>query len=232
MKKIIIGFIVIVLLALGIFLFPKEKQEIQEQPNEDTKIKLSRSVNFSFSNNIVISNGDVTLAIKSYMPDEDFTLEECASFDGDIVLAPSFKTDKNDEINIRVLPFIDCTAENDRFIIPNLPHKTTNRYIVDKTEPHCVITKIKPGKEDEYKKLHDEIWDMVVKNGHLYNIRNYSIFKFRDMYVSFFEYTGDDFENDMKKKANLPITKRWQKLCSDCFETVEDIPENIFFNRF
>lgn len=39
MKKIIIGFIVIVLLVLGIFLFPKEKQEILEQPNEDTEIK-------------------------------------------------------------------------------------------------------------------------------------------------------------------------------------------------
>ncbi len=200
--------------------------------NEDTKIRLMRSVDFSFSNNIIISDGEVSIGIKSYMPDENFTLKDCVTFDGDIICAPLFTDDNGEKINLDIYPSITYSTENDKFIISNHPGKICNKYIVTKTEPHCIITKVKPEKEDEYKKLHDEIWDMVVKNGHLYNVRNYSIFKFRDMYVSFFEYTGNDFESDMNKKAILPITKRWQKLCRDCFEEIEDNPEKIFFDRF
>ncbi len=200
--------------------------------NDDTNIKLSRSTNFKFINNIIKSSGKVTVRIKSYMPDEKFTLKECALFEKNIICAPAFATDIGEETNITLSPDINLSIENDKISAKKLPRNICNKYLLTKTEPHCIITKIKPEKEEEYKKLHNEIWDMVVKNGHLYNIRNYSIFKFRDMYVSFFEYTGDDFEADMKKKAILPITKKWQKLCSDCFEEIEDKPEKIFFDRF
>ena len=199
--------------------------------NSDTTIRLMRSVNFSFSNNVIISEGKFTLGLKSYNPEEKFTLEECASFNGDIVCSPEIGTDNGEEINLRSHS-IAFTKENDRFILSGSVNGICNRYIVGKTEPHCVITKIKPEKEEEYIRLHNEIWDMVVKNGHLYNIRKYSIFKYNGLYVSFFEYIGDDFENDMKRKAMLPITKKWQRLCSDCFEETGIIPEKIFFGRF
>ena len=126
----------------------------------------------------------------------------------------------------------EIQVENGRILFGKRLNNIENPYIVTKTEPHCVITKIKPEKEAEYKKLHDEIWDLVVKNGHLYHVRNYSIVKFEDMYVSFFEYIGDNFEEDMQKKNCLPITKKWQKLCKECYVEIDGKPELVFFDRF
>ena len=199
--------------------------------NDETPVRLMRSVGFSFSNNVVISEGKFTLGLRSYNPDEKFDIKNCAAFDNDVISAPDIVTDNGDEITLKPVS-VTFTKEHDRFILGKSLNSIRNRYIVNKTEPHCVITKIKPEKEEEYIKLHNEIWDMVVKKGNFYNIRNYSIFKYDGLYVSFFEYIGDDFEGDMKKKAMLPITKRWQKLCSDCFEQTETVPEKIFFERF
>ena len=56
-------------------------------------------------------------------------------------------------------------------------------------------------KFEEYKRLHDEIWDEVVANAHRFGLRNYSIFTFGEYYISYFEYVGDDFERDMAEKA-------------------------------
>ena len=122
--------------------------------------------------------------------------------------------------------------ENNRVLLPCKLNDIENKYIVNKIEPHCIVTKIKPEMEETYIKLHNEIWDQVVKNGHLFNIRNYSIFKYKGLYISFFEYVGDNFEEDMKEKAKLPITKKWKKLCDECYVKSEIDPELIFFNRF
>lgn len=200
--------------------------------NDETKIRIVHSTNFKWINNMVVSEGDFTLYIKSYEPVYALPLEKCINIDGFFVNAPAIKVDPEEQIDFEKTDKLVFTEENCRFVFQSLPCNIKNKYIATKSEPHCIITKIKPEKEEEYKKLHSEIWDMVVKNGHLYNIRNYSIFKFNGMYVSFFEYIGDDYEADMKKKALLPITKKWQKLCSQCFEEIEEKPENIFFDRF
>ena len=75
---------------------------------------------------------------------------------------------------------------------------------------------IKPENIAEYKKLHAAVWPEVLSKLEAVNIRNYSIYlaevnKGEWYLFSYFEYTGSDFEADMKKMADDPNTKRWWK---------------------
>lgn len=74
----------------------------------------------------------------------------------------------------------------------------------------ATITKLKPGMKDEYQKLHNEIWEDMVNAGHKYNMRNFSIFWHEDYLFSYFEYIGDNYEEDMQKKNSLPVTQKWR----------------------
>lgn len=75
------------------------------------------------------------------------------------------------------------------------------------------VIKIKPEKLEEYKKLHAEVWFEVKKTIKDCNIRNYSVF-YKDGYLfAYFEYTGIDFDADMKKMAQDPITQKWWDIC-------------------
>ena len=78
-----------------------------------------------------------------------------------------------------------------------------------------MVTGIKPEKIKYYKQLHAKAWPAVLKKIKECNIRNYSIYlqKIGDNYFlfSYFEYTGVDFDSDMKKMAADSITRRWWK---------------------
>lgn len=82
------------------------------------------------------------------------------------------------------------------------------------------VTGLKPEKLDYYKKLHANAWPTVLKKIKECNIRNYSIYlqKIGDAYYlfSYFEYTGADFDGDMKKMADDPDTQRWWKETDPC----------------
>lgn len=204
--------------------------------NGETVISLTRSTGFKSENNIIVGENDVNVDVSSYMPDEKFTVSECIEFCNDI-----FYSQKGKVLSGSGIDFDKCgistknpclKTEQGGFITAERLNGIDNRYIVSKTEPHCIVTNVKPEKEEEYKELHSKIWDMIVKNGHLYNIRNYSIFKYKEYYISYFEYVGDNFERDMKNKALLPITKKWKKLCEECYTEIKEQPELIFFNRF
>jgi L-rhamnose mutarotase len=41
---------------------------------------------------------------------------------------------------------------------------------------------------------------------------------------SYFEYTGDDYEQDMRRMAADQETQRWWDLCKPCLEPTEDLP--------
>ncbi|KFC60171.1 L-rhamnose mutarotase [Flavobacterium gilvum] len=92
---------------------------------------------------------------------------------------------------------------------------------VKKTEPIKVgkrvgmVTGIKPDKIEYYKKLHAKVWPGVLNKLKDCNIHNYSIYiqKIGDQYFlfSYFDYTGNDFDKDMKKMAADSITQRWWK---------------------
>lgn len=71
-------------------------------------------------------------------------------------------------------------------------------------------------KLEEYKQLHANVWPEIFLMIKACNIRNYSIF-LKDGYLfSYFEYTGPDYEADMAKMADDPMTQRWWAVCMPC----------------
>jgi len=78
-----------------------------------------------------------------------------------------------------------------------------------------MVTGIKPEKIEYYKRLHAKAWPGVLKKLKECNIQNYSIYiqKIDNKFFlfSYFEYTGVDFEKDMKKMAADPTTQKWWK---------------------
>ena len=83
-----------------------------------------------------------------------------------------------------------------------------------------MVTGLKPEKMEYYKKLHAAVWPAVQKKITECNIHNYSIYlkKINGQWLlfSYFEYTGNDFDADMKKMASDSTTKRWWKETDPC----------------
>jgi L-rhamnose mutarotase len=88
------------------------------------------------------------------------------------------------------------------------------------------ITGLKPEKAAYYKDLHAHPWQAINKKLKECNIQNYSInLKEIDgkLYLfSFLEYTGNDWEGDMKKMADDPETQRWWKETDPCQAPLPD----------
>lgn len=81
-----------------------------------------------------------------------------------------------------------------------------------------MVIRVKPEKLEEYKKLHAHPWEGVLKTIKECHIQNYSIFYHEGYLFSYFEYTGDNYEEDMKKMAADPITQEWWSVCKPCQE--------------
>ncbi len=91
------------------------------------------------------------------------------------------------------------------------------------------VIKVKPEKLDEYKKLHANPWPEVNAMLKKANIQNYSIY-FRDgQLFSYLEYTGVDFDADMKIMAADSITNEWWKLTNPCQEPVDSAEEGVWW---
>jgi len=84
-----------------------------------------------------------------------------------------------------------------------------------------MVCGIKPDSIEEYKKLHAAVWPDVLKMIQRCNISNYSIYLKDDLLFSYFEYSGDDFEADMKIMAADPVTQQWWDVCMPCQEPLE-----------
>ncbi|WP_113671399.1 L-rhamnose mutarotase [Vallitalea guaymasensis] len=83
------------------------------------------------------------------------------------------------------------------------------------------VIKVRSEKLDEYKKLHRNVWPDVLKKIKECNIDNYSIY-YKDGYLfSYYEYTGDNYEEDMAKMAEDSVTQKWWELCKPCQEPLE-----------
>jgi len=88
------------------------------------------------------------------------------------------------------------------------------------------VTGLKPEKVSYYKELHAAAWPDVLKKIEECNIRNYSIYLKeiggKPYLFSYFEYTGNDFDADMKKMAADPTTRRWWKETDPCQSPLPD----------
>lgn len=83
-----------------------------------------------------------------------------------------------------------------------------------------MVIGIQDDKIEEYKKLHAAAWPDVLKKIKECSIQNYSIYLGqignRHYLFSYFEYTGNDFDADMKKMAADKTTQEWWKVCMPC----------------
>ncbi|NLT97283.1 MAG: L-rhamnose mutarotase [Christensenellaceae bacterium] len=80
------------------------------------------------------------------------------------------------------------------------------------------IGKLKRDKIEEYCRLHAAVWPGVLKTISECNLQNYSIFLCDDLVFSYFEYVGEDFDADMEKMAQDPVTQEWWTHTHPCFE--------------
>lgn len=78
-----------------------------------------------------------------------------------------------------------------------------------------MVTGLRPDKVAYYEQLHAAVWPGVLKKIGECHIQNYSIYlqsiEGKYYLFSYFEYTGNDFEGDMKKMAADSTTQRWWK---------------------
>ena len=91
------------------------------------------------------------------------------------------------------------------------------------------VIQVKPEKLEEYKELHANPWPGVNAMLKECNIRNYSIYYRDGLLFSYLEYTGEDFDADMKKMAADSLTQEWWKLTDPCQEPVESAEEGVWW---
>ena len=88
------------------------------------------------------------------------------------------------------------------------------------------ITGLKPEKVAYYRELHAKPWAGVTKMIRQSHIQNYSIYlkeiDGKPYLFSYLEYTGDNFDADMKKMAADPEMQRWWKETDPCQEPLPD----------
>jgi len=91
------------------------------------------------------------------------------------------------------------------------------------------VIELKPEKKDYYVKLHAETWPSVLDRICKSNIHNYSIYLSElegKLYLfAYFEYTGDDWDADMKAIADDPEIQRWWKETDPCQVRLPGTPE-------
>ena len=85
---------------------------------------------------------------------------------------------------------------------------------------HGSVIRLRPDKEQEYRRLHADVWPDVLRQIRDSNIRNYTIFLRDGVLFAYFEYVGVDFEADMTAMAADPRTGEWWALTDPCQEPV------------
>lgn len=91
------------------------------------------------------------------------------------------------------------------------------------------LGRLRPDKIEEYEALHADPWPGVLKTISDCNLRNYSIFRHEDLVFAYFEYVGDDYDADMRKMAEDPVTIEWWKYTKPCFVKGGIDPDSEFY---
>lgn len=91
------------------------------------------------------------------------------------------------------------------------------------------VIRVKKEQLEKYKALHANPWKEVNDKIKECNIQNYSIYYRNGYLFSYFEYTGEDFEADMKKMGEDPMTQKWWKETDPCQMPVEDAAEGVWW---
>ena len=88
------------------------------------------------------------------------------------------------------------------------------------------VTGLKPEKAEYYRQLHAQPWPGVNKMIKACHIQNFSIHEREingQLYLfAYLEYTGTNFDADMKRMAADPETQRWWKETDPCQSPLPD----------
>lgn len=76
---------------------------------------------------------------------------------------------------------------------------------------------LKPEKVEEYAELHRNAWPEIVKIIDECHIHHYSISLKGNEVFTYYEYTGDDYDADMKIMESYPIMQHWWSFTRPCF---------------
>lgn len=86
-----------------------------------------------------------------------------------------------------------------------------------------MVTCVKSGMLDEYKRLHAAIWPDALKMIQECSFTNYSIYVQKmpngeHVLFGYLEYVGEDYEADCAKMAADKATQEWWAACTPCLE--------------
>ena len=88
------------------------------------------------------------------------------------------------------------------------------------------VTGLKPEKAARYEDLHAHPWPAVNQKLKEIHVQNFSVHEREingQLYLfAYLEYTGSDFDADMKKMAADPETQRWWKETDPCQSPLPD----------
>ncbi|TCS75028.1 L-rhamnose mutarotase [Muricomes intestini] len=92
------------------------------------------------------------------------------------------------------------------------------------------VGKLKANKVEEYVHLHTQVWPEVLEMIENCNIKNYSIFRAGLYVFSYYEYTGENYEKDMKQMEADLATRRWWRHTHPCFDIYAMGCDSKFFH--
>lgn len=87
-------------------------------------------------------------------------------------------------------------------------------------ERYAWKARVFPGKIDEYKKRHDEIWPEMIELFKMAGIRNYSIWNIGNELFGYYE--CDSIEVASRIQANSEVKMRWAEYMKDVMQMEKD----------
>lgn len=92
------------------------------------------------------------------------------------------------------------------------------------------VIRVPAEKYAEYVEKHDNIWPSIVEMMRQAHVENFTIFH-RDGYLfKYYEYTGDDYEADMKKLNDNELHQQWLAFTAVCQKPVEFAKEDEWWS--
>ncbi len=93
------------------------------------------------------------------------------------------------------------------------------------------IIKLKPEGAEEYISQHKAVWSEVLSKIKECNISNYSIFIRDNVLFAYFEYSGNDFDDDIKKMAAHEETQKWWNVVKPLMQQIETAGTDEFWTN-
>ncbi len=125
---------------------------------------------------------------------------------------------------------------SDLFLIFNLTEQLFTKGSI--MERFVWIAKVKPGKLEEYKKRHDEIWPEMTEVLNLAGIHNYSIWNIGEQLIGYYE--CESIEHATKVQRESEVVDRWNEYMKDVMEMEMEMDpdtgtsvllEQVFFHK-